>query len=85
MHTTQKPEPLMVELVTLFTDPGETILDPFMGSGTTGVAATLCGRAFLGCEINPHHFDTACRRVEHAQHRKGLAHRQQPLDFSEVA
>jgi hypothetical protein len=44
VHTTQKPESLMVELVELFTDPGELVLDPFAGSGTTGVACLRLGR-----------------------------------------
>lgn len=44
----------------------ETILDPFMGSGTTGVAAVKHGRRFIGCEIDPRYFDIACRRVSDA-------------------
>jgi DNA modification methylase len=46
---------------------GATILDPFMGSGSTGVAAVRTGRQFVGIEISPTHFDTACRRIEEAQ------------------
>ena len=49
-HPTQKPLPLMVELVELFSDPGETILDPTCGSGATGVAAVRLGRNFVGIE-----------------------------------
>lgn len=49
-HETQKPLPLMLELVSLFTDPGEVILDPYAGSGTTGVAALRLGRRFIGIE-----------------------------------
>jgi DNA modification methylase len=40
------------------------ILDPFMGSGTTGVACARLGRAFIGIEIEPRYFDIACRRIE---------------------
>jgi hypothetical protein len=45
-------------------DEGETIVDPFMGSGTSGVAALRAGRRFLGIEIEPRFFDLACRRIE---------------------
>ena len=44
----------------------ETILDPFMGSGTTGVACVKLGRKFIGIEIDPGFFDIACRRIEKA-------------------
>ena len=56
----------MKELVSLFTDVGKTILDPFMGSGTTGVACAKLGRKFIGIEIEPKYFDIACRRIEAA-------------------
>lgn len=49
-HETQKPLPLMLELVELFTDPDDLILDPFAGSGTTGVACLRLGRRFIGIE-----------------------------------
>jgi DNA modification methylase len=45
---------------------GETILDPFMGSGTTGVAAVKLGRRFIGIEIEPKYFDISCRRISEA-------------------
>ena len=47
--------------------PGDVILDPFMGSGTTGVACMNLGRKFIGIEIEPKYFDIACRRIEDAQ------------------
>lgn len=53
VHTTQKPLTLMTELVADFTDEGDTVCDPFMGSATTGVAAIRLGRRFLGCEMQP--------------------------------
>lgn len=66
-HPTQKPLPLMRHLVNLFSNEGQTILDPFMGSGTTGVAAVQMGRKFIGIEKEPKHFDIACKRIEEAQ------------------
>jgi hypothetical protein len=62
-HPSTKPEPLMLELVHDFTDPGETILDPFMGSGTTLVAAKRLGRKAIGIEINPKYCDVAVSRL----------------------
>lgn len=66
-HPTEKPVSLMSELVFLFTSSGDTILDPFMGSGTTGVACVKLGRKFIGIEIHEPYFDIACRRIEEAQ------------------
>ena len=63
-HPTQKPVALM-EWSIGFTW-SETILDPFMGSGTTGVACIKLGRKFIGIEIEPKYFDIACRRIEEA-------------------
>lgn len=54
-------------LVGWFSDDDETILDPFMGSGTTGVACANLGRKFIGIEIERRYFDIACRRIEQAQ------------------
>jgi len=62
-HQTQKPLALMELLVRLFSDHGELILDPFAGSGTTGVAAVRLGRRFLGWEMNPEYVDIARRRL----------------------
>jgi site-specific DNA-methyltransferase (adenine-specific) len=62
-HPTTKPIPLMLELVELFTDEGETVLDPFAGSGTTGCACIRLGRKFIGCEKDPVFFQLACDRL----------------------
>ena len=53
----------MLELVELFTDPGESVLDPFAGSGTTGVACLRLGREFIGIERDPKYFALACERL----------------------
>jgi site-specific DNA-methyltransferase (adenine-specific) len=65
-HPTQKPVALLSSLISDFSEPGETILDPFMGSGTTGVAAAQMGRKFIGIEREPKYFDIACERIERA-------------------
>jgi DNA modification methylase len=51
---------------------GETVLDPFMGSGTTGVACIDTGRRFLGIELERKYFDIACERIENAQRQSRL-------------
>ena len=62
-HPTEKPVQLMMAMIGWTTG---RVVDPFMGSGTTGVACQRLGRAFIGVEIDQKHFDTACRRVEEA-------------------
>jgi site-specific DNA-methyltransferase (adenine-specific) len=62
-HCTVKPVALMRWLITLVTPPGGTVLDPFMGSGTTGVAARQIDRPFIGIEREPHYYEIAQRRV----------------------
>ncbi len=56
----------MMRLVERASLTGDKILDPFMGSGTTGVAAVKLGRKFIGIEIEPKYFDIACRRISDA-------------------
>lgn len=65
-HPCPRPLDMMRYLVSILCPPESTILDPFMGSGTTGVAAIKLGRKFLGIEIEPKYFDIACRRLEAA-------------------
>lgn len=65
-HPTQKPEPLMRWCIEKLPPSCSTILDPFMGSGSTGVAAIKLGRKFIGIEKQPKYFDIACRRIEEA-------------------
>lgn len=75
-HTSIKPHSLMCELVGLFTNEGQIVLDTFMGSGSTGVAAVAMGRKFIGIERDPDYFEICCRRVEEAQ--KGSMHEDRP-------
>jgi DNA modification methylase len=64
-HPTQKPIGVMRWCIEQAGNP-QTILDPFMGSGTTGVAAVQMGRSFIGIEREPKYFDIACKRIEQA-------------------
>ena len=70
-HPMQKPEVLMRWCIEQAGNPNR-ILDPWMGSGSTGVAAIQLGHSFVGCEIDPHHFETACTRIENAQRQERL-------------
>lgn len=71
-HPTQKWLPLMREIVSAIVPAGGSCLDPFMGSGSTGVAAMLEGRTFIGIEREPKYFDIACKRIEDAQRQGDL-------------
>lgn len=70
-HVTQKPVDLMASIVQIV-PPGGIVLDPFMGSGTTGVACMKHGRKFIGVEMEPRYFDIACRRIEEAWSQRSL-------------
>lgn len=72
-HPTQKPDALMDLLIKLFTDPGDLILDPFAGSGTTGVAAIRLGRRFIGWERDPKYHAIALKRLTAAREQMELA------------
>lgn len=71
-HPAVFPTRLPEELCQSFTDRGQLVLDPFMGSGTTGIASVCLGRRFVGAEINPEYFDLACRRIEDAQRQNRM-------------
>lgn len=66
-HPTQKPVALMEYLIRTYTNPGETVLDFTMGSGTTGVAAIKAGRKFIGIELDPSYFRIACQRIKEVE------------------
>lgn len=65
-HPTQKPVQLMEHFVLLLSNPGDTVLDPFMGSGSTGVAARRNGndRKFIGIELSPEYIELATQRIK---------------------
>ena len=65
-HPCSKPIGVVLRLVSNASRQGHTVIDPFMGSGTTGVACVKLGRKFIGIEIEPKYFDIACRRIEAA-------------------
>lgn len=71
-HPTQKPVEIVLPLVSYSCPPNGLVIDPFMGSGTTGIACMNLNRKFVGIEIEPKYFDTACRRIEDAQRQQRL-------------
>jgi len=71
VHPAQKPVQLLEWCIRLCPE-SQSILDPFMGSGTTGVACMNLGRKFIGIEIEPKYFDIACERIENAQRQGRL-------------
>jgi site-specific DNA-methyltransferase (adenine-specific) len=70
-HITQKPVELMEKLLAA-APIGGTVIDPFMGSGTTGVACAITGHRFIGVEQEKKHFDSACVRIDHGQRQGRL-------------
>jgi len=71
-HPNEKPVALVERFVTLHTAEGDTVLDPFMGSGTTGVACVRTGRRFIGIEKEPKYFEIATRRITEAYEAQAL-------------
>lgn len=82
-HPTQKPLAVMKWVIDLC-PKADTILDPFMGSGTTGVAAVQMGRKFIGIEREPKYFDIACKRIEQA-YAQGQMFAPEPVKQEQVA
>lgn len=67
-HPTEKPVDLIAALLADFTQPDDLVVDPFMGSGTTGVAAALTSRRFIGIEAQPHWYQVALERIGGARY-----------------
>ena len=81
LHTCPKPINIMMRMVQRYTPIGSLVADPFMGSGTTGVACANLGRRFIGIEIDEGYFDIACKRIrdEYARPRLALEPAPQPV------
>lgn len=71
-HPAEKDPAICEQLIEWSSDERNLVIDPFMGSGTTGIAALNKNRRFVGIEIDPLHFDTACRRIESSQKQAQL-------------
>lgn len=71
-HPNEKPLEMVSHFIENHSLPGQVILDPFMGGGTTGVSAVQSGRKFIGVELDADHFETALRRVSDALNRPRL-------------
>ena len=84
-HATQKSVELEKYLIELYSNPGDLVLDSFMGVGTTGIAAILSGRRFVGYDINPEYFAIAAEEIQKASAEQDERPRQKGLfDFCEV-
>ena len=83
-HPTQKPVSVMIQAIQWVANDAQTILDPFMGSGTTGVACVNLGRKFIGIEREPKYFDIACRRIAEAYKQPRLFDEPAPKPVQEA-
>lgn len=82
-HPTEKPVPLMAEYIRNSSQRGDVVLDPFMGSGTTGVAAAHLGRKFVGIELDEAFFNIACERIRNAYRSPDMwSHHVEPSQLS---
>ena len=72
-HPAVFPKELALRHIMSWTNEGDIVLDPFMGSGTTGIAAVELGRKFIGCELNEDYFDMASARIESRMHELGIS------------
>jgi site-specific DNA-methyltransferase (adenine-specific) len=66
-HPTQKPEELVRKFVLASSNPGDLVIDPFSGSGTTLVVAEQLGRGWLGCDLNPEYNEWAVKRIQNVR------------------
>lgn len=90
-HPTQKPVEVMRWCLERLPDGCKTVLDPFMGSGTTGVACARLGLSFVGIEVSEHYFDIACKRIDEAYKQADFfigppkeTYKQEPLDLAPI-
>ena len=83
-HPTQKPVSVMIQAIQWVANDAQTILDPFMGSGTTGVACVNLGRKFIGIEREERYFDIACKRIAEAYKQPRLFDEPAPKPVQEA-
>ena len=83
-HPATMPYSMAFDHIATWTAPGCVVADPFMGSGTTGVAAVASGRSFIGIEIHEPYFDIACRRIEEAYRQPRLFAEPEPKPVQEA-
>ena len=83
LHPTQKNVACMEDMVSLSTNPGDIVLDPFMGSGSTGVAALNLGRDFIGCEVSETYFTICEERMKEAQMKHKVTPKETPKEEQE--
>jgi site-specific DNA-methyltransferase (adenine-specific) len=74
VHPSQKPLSVMRWILENYSSPGDLVFDPFMGSGSTGVACVEMGRKFIGCELSPEYFSIAKKRIEQASLQPSYLH-----------
>jgi len=84
-HPTQKPISLMSDIIKYSSNVNDTVFDPFIGSGTTGVACVQLGRNFIGCEIDPKYFAIAEKRIAEAQLQPRLLDVENKQDWKQDA
>jgi len=84
-HPAVFPVDLPMLLIDSYTDVGDTVCDPFLGSGTTGVAAVTMGRRFIGIELHEPYFDAACRRIEATQRQPDMLIEMQKMEQTALA
>jgi len=84
-HPTQKPLELLDRILLASTEAGDLVLDPFAGSGTTGVAAARLGRRFVGIELEPEYADLAVRRFKALETQEAHVEQAQEVTFHDVA
>lgn len=72
LHPTQKPTMLMQTMVSQSSNEGDVVLDPFMGSGSTGIASKILNRKFIGIEIDKKYFDIAENRIRNEYKQMNL-------------
>ena len=85
VHPTQKPIELMAWCIAMLEDDDATVIDPFMGSGTTAISCIRTGRRFIGIEIDASYFKTACDRIERELDQPALPFASEPAPAEQLS